>query len=484
MTLAQIDAPRETEGPLRKIIADLQQGAPDADSVEPALRSAVQVQAAATAAFLRSLGQLKQVEFVSAESGSDAYRATFQNGATNWLIRMSPTGKIAGLLFRPIAAAEADGEDVAVAGRSGTLLKPGGSEHPPVVLLIGGSGPTDRNGNQGGTDPGELRQLAEQLAEKGIASLRYDKRGIGRSPMAGLREEDFVLNSFVDDAVVWLGWLQQRSDLGPRIIAGHSEGGLIALLTAKRAPVAGIVLLATPGRRLGDVIRDQLQRIGLDGALQTEALTVLAALERGETVASVNPALQALFRPSVQRYMISELAIDPVKQLRDPTLPLLIVSGGHDLQVTSADAALLSAERPDAVRLDIPGMRRFLIFAALFPPLAFIVALWEMLQILNWALGEQSTADYHQLILLPAAYVIVLLPAMLTALVDNVLARRNVRYRILWTALAGYIFIFVPLLAALLTGTVRGPYLLLFGIIGAVPGAVCSWLAGSKGVDV
>jgi hypothetical protein len=360
MTLAQNDAPRGTEGVLRKIIADLQRGAPDADSMEPALRSAVQAQAAATAAFLRSLGQLKQVEFVSAENGSDAYRVTFQNGATNWLIRMSPTGKIAGLLFRPIPAAETNGEDVAVAGLSGTLLKPKGNEHPPVVLLIAGSGPTDRNGNQGGTGPGELRLLAEQLAEMGIASLRYDKRGVGRSPLAGLREEDFVLNSFVDDAVVWLNWLQQRSDLGPRIVAGHSEGGLIALLAAKRAPVAGIVLLATPGRRLGDVIRDQLQRIGMDPALQTEALSVLAALERGETIPSVNPALQALFRPSVQRFMISALAIDPAKELRHLALPLLIVSGGHDLQVNSADAALLSAERPDAIHLDIPGMNHVL----------------------------------------------------------------------------------------------------------------------------
>ena len=128
-------------------------------------------------------------------------------------------------------------------------------------------------------------------------------------------------------------------------------------------------------------------------------------------------------------------------------------------------------------------MRRFLVFAALFPLLAFIVAFWGMLQIMNWALGENSTSDYHQLILLPAAYVIVLLPAMLTALADDVLARRNVRYRILWTALSGYMFIFIPLLVALLTGSVHGPYLLLFGIIGAVPGAVCSWLAGSKGIE-
>jgi hypothetical protein len=125
-------------------------------------------------------------------------------------------------------------------------------------------------------------------------------------------------------------------------------------------------------------------------------------------------------------------------------------------------------------------MRRFLVFAALFPPFAFIVAMWGVLQILNLALAESSTADYHQLILLPAAYVIGLLPAILTALADEALARRHVRYRILWTALAGYVFIFAPLLAALLMGFVHGPYLMVFGIIGAIPGAICSWLAGGS----
>lgn len=360
MALAQNDVSRETEGPLRKVIADLQQGTPDIASMEPELGSAVQAQAAAIAGLLKMLGRLQQIEFARTEGGADVYKATFEYGANNWLIRMSPAGKIAGLRFSPMLAAEANGEDVAIAGLSGTLLKPAGNEHPPVVLLISGSGPTDRNGNQGGTGPGELRQLAEALAEKGIASLRYDKRAVGRSTVAGLREEDFVLNAFVDDAVAWLDWLRQRPDLGPRIIAGHSEGGLIALLAAKRAPVAGIVLLATPGRRLGNVIRDQLQAFGMAPALQAEASTIVAALERGETVPSVSPALHALFRPSVQPFMISELAIDPVKELKTLTLPLMIVSGGHDLQISSADAALLSAQRPDATRLDVPGMNHVL----------------------------------------------------------------------------------------------------------------------------
>ncbi|QOZ48623.1 alpha/beta hydrolase [Bradyrhizobium sp. CCBAU 53340] len=328
--------------------------------MEPELGSAVQAQAAAIAGLLKSLGRLQQIEFAHAESGTDTYKVTFENGATHWLIRLSPAGKIAGLVFRPLPVAETKGDDVTVAGLSGTLLKPAEGERPPVVLLIGGSGPTDRNGNQGGTGPGELRQLAEQLAEKGIASLRYDKRGVGRSAVAGVREDDVVLDSFVDDAVAWLNWLQQRPDLGPRIIAGHSEGGLIALLAAKRVPVAGIVLLTTPGRRLGNVIRDQLQAIGMDPVLQTEASTILAALERGETVPSVSPALHALFRPSVQRYMISELAIDPAEELRHFSQPLMIVSGEHDLQVGSADVARLSAERPDATPLIIPGMNHVL----------------------------------------------------------------------------------------------------------------------------
>jgi len=143
-------------------------------------------------------------------------------------------------------------------------------------------------------------------------------------------------------------------------LAGHSEGGLISLLAARQVSVAGIVLLATPGRKLADVIRDQLQRSGMEPALLNDALAILTTLERGETVAGVDPALQSLFRPSVQGYLISGLTIDPVKVVRELTQPLLIVSGGHDLQVGPVDAALLSTARPDATSLDIPAMNHVL----------------------------------------------------------------------------------------------------------------------------
>ena len=125
-------------------------------------------------------------------------------------------------------------------------------------------------------------------------------------------------------------------------------------------------------------------------------------------------------------------------------------------------------------------MKRFLIFAILFPPIAFVVAFWILLQISNWAVGDPSTFDYHQVILLPMAYIAGIVPALLTAKVDDVLFKRRAGYRVLWTALAGYVFIFMPLLTPLTMHLVHGPSLLLFGIIGAVPAAICSWVAGHK----
>jgi pimeloyl-ACP methyl ester carboxylesterase len=239
--------------------------------------------------------------------------------------------------------------------------RPAGVDRPPVVLLIAGSGPTDRNGNQPGHEPSELRLIAEALAERGIASLLYDKRAIGRSFVpAGFRERDLVLDNFVADAAAWLAWLERRADLGAKFVAGHSEGGLIAILVAKRAPVAGIILLATPGRRVGEVSREQLRAAGLPQALLDEALATLAALEHGESVPNVSAPLTPLFRPSVQPFMRSLLAIDPAGELAHLRVPVLVVHGGHDIQVGEADAAALLRAGPDAASFRSPEMNHVL----------------------------------------------------------------------------------------------------------------------------
>ncbi|MGZ5842063.1 MAG: alpha/beta hydrolase [Xanthobacteraceae bacterium] len=350
----------DSEARLRRVIAELTRGAPDLDTMEPPLRRALEPLIAQTAALLQAMGPLQSITSAGAQSGMDLFVATFQSGAVTWGIRLSPSGQIAALFYRPLPAAEIQGDEVKVAGLAGTLLRPNGIERPPVVLLIAGSGPTDRNGNQHGAGPGTLRQIAEQLAGRGIASLRYDKRGVGRSEAKSTREEDVDLESFVEDAAAFMTWLEQRADLGPRYVAGHSEGGLIAMRLAAGRPLAGLVLLATPGRRLGEVMRDQLKAANLPAPLHDEAFSILAALEDGRSVPTVSAPLLSLLRPGVQPLLRSELAMDPANELAALSLPTLVVSGGHDLQVGQQDTAALLRARPDAKRFHAADMNHVL----------------------------------------------------------------------------------------------------------------------------
>jgi hypothetical protein len=122
-------------------------------------------------------------------------------------------------------------------------------------------------------------------------------------------------------------------------------------------------------------------------------------------------------------------------------------------------------------------MNRFLIFAAMAPPLGFVVAFWVMLQIANRLAGSPITFDVAQVMMLPTIYLVGLIPALWAAGFDQALAKRNVSYRIAFTALFGYTISYLPLAVAYWVGFAHGPEVLLFGLIGAVPSAVCSWLA-------
>jgi hypothetical protein len=123
------------------------------------------------------------------------------------------------------------------------------------------------------------------------------------------------------------------------------------------------------------------------------------------------------------------------------------------------------------------AMNRLLIFAAIAPPLGFVVAFWVMLQIANWLAGSPNTFDVAQTMMLPTIYLVGLIPALLAALFDHALAKRNVSFRIALTALFGYAISYLPLAVAYWVEFARGPEVLLLGLIGAVPSAVCSWLA-------
>lgn len=253
----------------------------------------------------------------------------------------------------------------------GTLTLPDSDGPLPVVLMIAGSGPTDRDGNnpEGGHND-SLRLLARELAERGIASLRYDKRGVAASRAVAPHEEALSVAAYVADAVAWGQLLKADPRFSRLILLGHSEGALIACLAAADSGADALVSLAGIAQPLGRVLREQL-RGRLPTALAAETESILQALEQGRTVAQVTPRLHVLLRPSVQPYLISLLRQRPAEAFARVPVPALIVQGTRDFQVDGEQALLLQQARPEAQLLLIEGMNHMLrIVPADAPPLA------------------------------------------------------------------------------------------------------------------
>jgi pimeloyl-ACP methyl ester carboxylesterase len=242
----------------------------------------------------------------------------------------------------------------------GSLLTPQGARPGPAVLLIAGSGPTDRDGNSTVPQvrPANLKLIAEGLAAAGVTSLRYDKRAIGKSAPAALSEADLRFTTAVDDAVLFARLLKAQPGVTCVILLGHSEGSLIAALAAQKVETCGVIEASGIGRPLGVVLREQLVHT-LPPPLMAQADAGLTELEHGRTIASI-PGLDALFRPSVQPYLISQLTLDPAKALAAVKAPVLILQGDNDVQVSVQDARLLAAARPDAKLVILPGVSHIL----------------------------------------------------------------------------------------------------------------------------
>lgn len=233
----------------------------------------------------------------------------------------------------------------------GTLLSPAAHD-VPVVLIVPGSGPTDRDGNgPNGLRASTYRLIAEGLLGHGIASVRIDKRGMFGSASAIPDAHDVTLDDYATDVHSWVTAIRQRTGVSCVWLLGHSEGGLVSLVAAQHAAdICGLILVSTPGRPIGQVLREQLRSNLANSALLTNATSVLDDLEAGQTVdaAKIDPALLPLFRPQVQRFLMSELTVTPTTLLAGYKKPVLIVQGLQDLQVTQQDAQLLKHANPQA----------------------------------------------------------------------------------------------------------------------------------------
>jgi pimeloyl-ACP methyl ester carboxylesterase len=250
--------------------------------------------------------------------------------------------------------------------QSGTLTLPGTLTVPvehsrkiPVALIVAGSGPTDRNGNSAGALRAQNNSnlyaiLAWQLANAGIASVRYDKRVIGDN----LRKVDLPsisIDDFIADVIAGARTLVADRRFSKAILIGHSEGAELVLQAVNRgAPAAGIVMLAGAGRPIMPVLREQISK-QLPPAEIVKWDSALARYLRGEDPGDVHPGLRSLLQPTNRRFMQSWVKYDPAAEIARIKVPMLIVQGGRDIQISQADARVLKAAQPAAKLVLIPA---------------------------------------------------------------------------------------------------------------------------------
>lgn len=239
----------------------------------------------------------------------------------------------------------------------GTLITP---EIPTlkIAIIIPGSGPTDRNGNQQMMRNNSLKLLAEGLAQEGIASFRYDKRILTLLKQNALEEETLRFDMFIEDAVTVVDYFKQEGRFKEIYIIGHSQGSLVGMVVAQQSEVSGFISLSGPGQSIDKTIVNQISLQMPD--LKDAAQQSLEVLKRDGEVKDFSPALISILRPSVQPFMASWMQYDPREEIGKLTIPTLIVNGTKDVQVSEEEAQQLKLGKSDATLVSIEKMNHVL----------------------------------------------------------------------------------------------------------------------------
>jgi uncharacterized protein len=262
------------------------------------------------------------------------------------------------LAFGISAGASAEETKIRIGAIDAWLSTPSDVERPPAALLIAGSGSTDHDGNGPQIKPATLKKLSEQLAALKIATLRYDKRGAGGWKPEFGRPEDFRFKDYVDDAAALVDYLRSSGKFSRVVVVGHSEGGLVAILTARRVKVDRLILLVTAARRQGDLLKAQLEKT-LAPEAREPFVKAIDAIMAGQIVDP--PPAGMPMPPAMQPGIASGFLEDPVLPLKQLDLPTLIIGGGRDRQVARLDFAALGAASPAAKTLWLADMNHVLV---------------------------------------------------------------------------------------------------------------------------
>lgn len=234
----------------------------------------------------------------------------------------------------------------------GTLLAPRKSEPVPLVIIIGDYGPVDRNGNQAHSKNNGVKKVAEALAEKGIASFRYDKR-ILKAAKLELKEKDFRFDDYIGDAVATIDYFQHNPSFSKRYVVGHGQGSLVGMLAAKDK-VDGFISIEGAGQAIDGQLVDQiaLQAPGLKESAEES----FAELRKRGRTRNFSPGLESLFRKDIQPFMASWMAYDPSEEIKKLNIPVLLISGGKDLMNNKKETELLKNAKPTATFVLLKNM--------------------------------------------------------------------------------------------------------------------------------
>ena len=236
----------------------------------------------------------------------------------------------------------------------GTLLVPSIKNKIPLAIIIQGSGPTDRDGNQKGLKNNSLKYLAEGLYHKNIATFRYDK-GFFKQVLDGTFDERKVdFNDFIKDAINVVNYFKEDQRFSELIIIGHSQGSLVGMIAAQEKSVSKFISLAGAGQEIDVVVIDQLKK--LSPALVENARKSFDDIRVNGLAQNYSPFLATIFRPSLQPFMISWMDYNPQLEIEKLTIPVLIINGNNDFQVQVSEAEKLKNAKPDAVLVIIPNM--------------------------------------------------------------------------------------------------------------------------------
>jgi len=226
----------------------------------------------------------------------------------------------------------------------GTLVTPTSANPNPLAIILNDAGAIDRNGNERTQINNATKKLAEGLAQKGIATFRYDKR-IFKAEKLKLRERDFRFDFFVEDAVASLDYFKKKNKFSSIYIIGRGQGSLVGMLAAQQL-ADGFISIGGVAESIDQIIIDQIKNQAPE--LSEDAVRAFAELKERGKVYHYNPALESMLRKNLQPFMASWMAYSPKEEIKKLDVPVLLIHGGKDLQASLDNFEQLKEAKPTA----------------------------------------------------------------------------------------------------------------------------------------